>query len=139
MLGGNRVAARYAAIPASRRIVELYTLNGVLAFLAAIAFTSHDGSASATSYAGLELQVIVAVVLGGTPVTGGRGSVFGSIIGVLLVAVLAEGLRAGSAVLWIQEHLPFKFRHLSFVLLGALLVTGVWINTHRRRSNESRR
>ncbi|HUE14929.1 MAG TPA: ABC transporter permease [Planctomycetaceae bacterium] len=129
MIGGNRVAARYAAIPVNRRLVELYTLSGILAFIAAICFTAHDGSASAASYNGLELQVIVAVVLGGTSVNGGRGSVLGSVVGVFLVAVLAEGLRAGGSVFWIQEKLPFKFNNLRFVLLGTLLLIGVWINT----------
>lgn len=135
MIGGNRVAARYAAIRVNRCLIELYTLSGVLAFLAAVCFTAHDGSASAASYSGLELQVIVAVVLGGTSVTGGRGSLFGSIMGVFLVAVLAEGLRAGGSIFWLQEKLPFKFNNLQFVLLGALLLCGVWINTRGRASS----
>jgi ribose/xylose/arabinose/galactoside ABC-type transport system permease subunit len=134
MIGGNRVAARYAAIPVGRRLIEVYTLSGVLAFLAAVCFTAHDGSASQASYMGLELQVIVAVVLGGTAVTGGRGTLIGSVLGVLLVAVLVEGLQAGGSNFWIQERLPFKFGNLRFVLLGALLVFGVWLNT--RRSGE---
>jgi ribose/xylose/arabinose/galactoside ABC-type transport system permease subunit len=136
MIGGNRVAARYAAIPVGRRLIEVYTLSGVLAFLAAVCFTAHDGSASQASYLGLELQVIVAVVLGGTSVTGGRGTLAGSILGVLLVAVLVEGLQAGSSNFWIQEKLPFKFGNLRFVLLGALLVAGVWLNTRLARSGE---
>jgi ribose/xylose/arabinose/galactoside ABC-type transport system permease subunit len=138
LIGGNRVAARYAAIPVNRQLIELFTLSGILSFIAAVCFTAHDGSASAASYVGLELQVIVAVVLGGTSVNGGRGSVAGSIIGVFLVAVLAEGLRAGSAVSWIQEKLPFKFSHLSFILLGALLMCGVWLNTHFGREKAGR-
>jgi ribose/xylose/arabinose/galactoside ABC-type transport system permease subunit len=133
MIGGNRVAARYAAIPVGRRLVEIYTLNGVLAFLAALCFTAHDGAASQASYQGLELQVIVAVVLGGTAVSGGRGSLAGSILGVLLVAVLVEGLQAGGSNLWLQEHVPFKFGNLRFVLLGALLTFGVWLNTRVAR------
>jgi ribose/xylose/arabinose/galactoside ABC-type transport system permease subunit len=137
MIGGNRVAARYAAIPVGRRLIEVYTLSGVLAFLAAVCFTAHDGSASQASYMGLELQVIVAVVLGGTAVTGGRGTLVGSILGVLLVAVLVEGLQAGGSNFWIQDQLPFKFGNLRFVLLGALLVCGVWLNT--RRSGERTR
>jgi ribose/xylose/arabinose/galactoside ABC-type transport system permease subunit len=131
MIGGNRVAARYAAIPVGRRLIEVYALSGVLAFLAAVCFTAHDGSASQASYVGLELQVIVAVVLGGTAVTGGRGTLGGSVLGVLLVAVLIEGLQAGGSNFWIQQHLPFKFGNLRFVLLGTLLVTGVWFNTRR--------
>ena len=49
MIGGNRVAARYAAIPVGRRLIEVYTLSGVLAFLAAVCFTAHDGAASQAS------------------------------------------------------------------------------------------
>jgi len=139
MIGGNRVAARYAAIPVERRVVEVYALSGVLAFLAAVCFTAHDGAASQASYQGLELQVIVAVVLGGTSVSGGRGSVAGSILGVLLVAVLVEGLQAGGSNLWLQEHLPFKFGNLRFVLLGALLIFGVWLNTRVARWAERSR
>jgi len=137
MIGGNRVAARYAAIPVGRRLIEVYTLSGVLAFLAAVCFTAHDGSASQASYLGLELQVIVAVVLGGTAVTGGRGTLVGSVLGVLLVAVLVEGLQAGSNS-WIQQRLPFKFGNLRFVLLGALLLVGVWLNTRLARPSERR-
>jgi ribose/xylose/arabinose/galactoside ABC-type transport system permease subunit len=136
MIGGNRVAARYAAIPVNRRLIEIYTLSGILASLAAVCLTAHDGSASAASYNGLELQVIVAVVLGGTSVNGGRGSVLGSLIGVFLVAVLAEGLRAGGSVFWIQDKLPFKFNDLRFVLLGALLLTGVWVNNRFGQSRD---
>jgi ribose/xylose/arabinose/galactoside ABC-type transport system permease subunit len=134
MIGGNRVAARYAAIPVGRRLIEVYTLSGILAFLAAVCFTAHDGAASQASYLGLELSVIVAVVLGGTSVMGGRGSLSGSILGVLLVAVLVEGLQAGGSNFWLREKIPFKFGNLRFVLLGALLIAGVWINTRLGRS-----
>ena len=118
MLGGNRVAARYAGISVHRRIVEVYTLMGLLAFVAAVCATSRDGSVNASWRTGLELQVIVAVVLGGTRVDGGNGSIVGSVLGVLLIAVLDEGLR-GAAM-----------SDLKPILLGVLLVTGVCLNTH---------
>lgn len=128
MLGGNSVAARYAGIPTARRLVEVYTLMGGLCFVAALAFTARNGSVSASALSGLELQVIVAVVLGGTRVEGGRGSLGGALLGGLLVAVLDDGLRTSAA--WGQEHLPFKISHLRYVLLGTLLIVGVWLNTH---------
>jgi len=127
MLGGNLVAARYAGIPVTRRICQVYALMGVLAFLAAISFTARNSSVSASSLSGLELRVIVAVVLGGTRVQGGAGSLTGSFFGVLIIAVMDEGLR-GAAV-WGEQHLPFKISHLQYLLLGMLLVTGVWLNT----------
>jgi ribose/xylose/arabinose/galactoside ABC-type transport system permease subunit len=127
MLGGNRVAARYAAIPVNRRLCEVYGLVGLLAFAAALCFTARNSSVSASSLTGLELKVIVAVVLGGTRVQGGAGSIVGTFFGVLVVAALDEGLRG--AATWGDRHLPFKISHLQYLLLGALLVAGVWLNT----------
>jgi ribose/xylose/arabinose/galactoside ABC-type transport system permease subunit len=139
MLGGNRVAARYAGIPVGRRTVEVYALMGLLAFFAALTFTARNSSVSASSLTGFELQVIVAVVLGGTRVQGGGGSLLGTFFGVLIIAVMDEGLRG--AARWGEEHLPFKISHLEYVLLGALLVAGVWANsnlTARGQKHESR-
>ncbi len=129
VIGGNRVAARYAGIRVERRLVETYALMGGLAFFAAIAFTARNSSVSASALGGLELRVIVAVVLGGTRVDGGFGSLRGSILGVLVIAALEEGLR--SAALWGDANLPFKISHLDPVLLGLLLISGVWL--HRER------
>jgi len=115
MLGGNRVAARYAGIPVNRRILEVYALMGLLGFLSALCFTARNSSVSASSLTGLELQVIVAVVLGGTRVQGGAGSLSGTFFGVLIIAVMDEGLRG--AARWGDAHLPFKISHLEYVLL----------------------
>lgn len=138
MLGGNRVAARYAAIPVARRTWEVYTLMGILAFLAALCFTARNGSVSASSLSGLELHVIVAVVLGGTSVQGGNGTHLGTIFGVLLIAVLDEGLRGAAG--WGAAHLPFKISHLEYILMGLLLAGGVWLNNflHRREFTGSK-
>lgn len=118
MLGGNRVAARYAGIPVYKRLWQVYTLMGLLAFCAAVSALAHDDAVNASWQTGLELKVIVAVVLGGTRVDGGRGSVWGSVVGVLLVAVLEVGL------------MGMHRSDLMLVLLGPLLVLGVWLNTH---------
>jgi ribose/xylose/arabinose/galactoside ABC-type transport system permease subunit len=136
MLGGNRIAARYAGIPVDRRIVQVYALVGLLGFLAALCFTARNSSVSASSLTGLELQVIVAVVLGGTRVQGGAGSLSGTFFGVLIIAVMDEGLRG--AARWGDAHLPFKISHLEYVLLGALLVLGVWLNTRTSRDSKRR-
>lgn len=127
MLGGNPIAARYAGIPTDRRTVHVYMLVGLLAFLAALTFTARNSSVSASSLTGLELQVIVAVVLGGTRVQGGAGSLLGSFYGVLIIAVMDEGLRG--AAQWGATHLPFKISHLEYILLGLLLIGGVWLNS----------
>ena len=80
--------------------------------------TKDNGSVNAGWQTGLELKVIVAVVLGGTRVDGGRGSIVGSILGVFAVTVLEIGLIGIHRSDWI------------LILLGPLLVLGVWLNTH---------
>ena len=128
MLGGNRVAARYAGIPVFWRLFQVYALMGLLAGLAAVCFTARDGSVKASSWTGYELQVIVAVILGGTRVSGGNASIFGSTLGVLLIVVLDEGLHGLSFTY--PRSLPFDVSHLQYLLMGLLLVGGVWLNTH---------
>ena len=135
MLGGNRIAARYAGIPVTRRLCEVYALVGVLAFLAALCFTARNGSVSGSSLTGLELHVIVAVVLGGTRVQGGTGTLVGSLLGVMILAVLDEGLRGAS--IWGEKYLPFKISHLEFLVLGILLAMGVWVNTRFHDRNRA--
>tara|TARA_B100001123_G_C15339936_1_gene1034422 strand:- start:3785 stop:4750 length:966 start_codon:yes stop_codon:yes gene_type:complete len=127
LVGGNRVAARYAGVPVDRRLMETYAVMGVLAWVAATCFTARNGAVNASTATGLELKVIVAVVLGGTRVEGGRGSLIGSVLGALLVAVLDDGLREAKG--WSDEHLPFEISHFRYLLLGLLLVVGVWLNT----------
>ena len=126
MIGGNRIAARYAGIRVERRTLQVYLLVGFLAFLAALCFTGRNGSVSASALSGLELHVIVAVVLGGTRVQGGNGTIIGTIFGVLFIAIMDEGLRG--AAIWGARNLPFKISHLEYVTLGLLLVFGVWLN-----------
>ncbi len=135
ILGGNRVAARYAGIAVTRRLCEVYALMGFLAFLAALCFTARNSSVSGSSLSGWELHVVVAVVLGGTRVQGGGGTLVGSLLGVLILAVLDEGLRGASV--WGAQHLPFKISHLEYLVLGTLLVGGVWLNTRPARLAKS--
>jgi ribose/xylose/arabinose/galactoside ABC-type transport system permease subunit len=126
MIGGNRIAARYAGIPVEKRTLQAYLIMGLLAFLAALTFTARNGSVSASSLGGFELHVIVAVVLGGTKVQGGSGTLLGTIFGVFFIAILDEGLRGGA--IWGARNLPFKISHLEYVLLGVLLVFGAGLN-----------
>ena len=131
MMGGNRVAARYAGIPVTRRTVEVYAVMGLFAALAALTFTSRNGSVSASSLTGMELRVIVAVVLGGTRVQGGMASLVGTVFGVLVLSVLDEGLRGASK--WGEDHLPFKLSHLQYLILGGLLLLGVGLGGRSKK------
>jgi hypothetical protein len=100
-----------------------------------LGLTPFAHAVSASSLTGFELQVIVAVVLGGTRVQGGAGSLPGTFFGVLLIAVLHEGLRGAST--WGGQNLPFKISHLEYIFLGLLLVLGVWLNSRPARKTSA--
>lgn len=91
-VGGNREAARLAGIPVKRVIFSVYVLAGLCAGLAGIVLAGRLNSALSSSATGLELQVIAAVVIGGTSLFGGRGSLIGTFIGALLIGVINNGL-----------------------------------------------
>ena len=72
--------------------IWVYTLSGAMSAMAGIILTSRLNSAQPTAGAGYELDAIAAVVLGGTSLTGGRGWIFGTLVGALLIGVLNNGL-----------------------------------------------
>ncbi|BCW85736.1 ABC transporter permease [Arthrobacter sp. NicSoilE8] len=91
-VGGNKEAARLAGINYRRVIFWVYAIAGACAGLSAVVLVGRLGSATPTAGLGLELQVIAAVVIGGTSLFGGKGSLFGTLIGVLFIAVVNNGL-----------------------------------------------
>lgn len=103
--------ARYAGIPVERRIALAYVLAGVIAALAAIIYTARLGQAKADAGMGYELFAITAVVLGGTSIFGGVGSVHGTLLGVAAIAVLNNGL--------VHARQP---REMAGMLTGLLLI-----------------
>ena len=90
--GGNQEAARLSGLPINRIRVTLYILSGLAAGIAGILMNSRIATGDPNSGIGFEFDVIVAVVLGGTAITGGQGTIIGSIVGVLIVGVLNNGL-----------------------------------------------
>lgn len=83
---------RFAGIPVSRRIGMTYVLAGIVAAVAAIIYTARLGQAKADAGTGYELFAITAVVLGGTSIFGGVGSIHGTLLGVAAIAVLQSGI-----------------------------------------------
>lgn len=91
-IGGNETVARLAGVPVKRYILWVYVISGILAALAGIVLTSRLGSAEPTAGTGYELDAITAVVLGGTSLFGGEGTIIGTLIGALILGVIDNGL-----------------------------------------------
>jgi rhamnose transport system substrate-binding protein len=122
-IGFGTGGARYAGIPVASRIALAYVLSGVMSSLAAIVYVAHLGQAKSDAGMGYELDAITAVVLGGTSVFGGRGTMWGTLIGLSSLAVLRNGL-----------HLAALPSELTGVLTGALLVATIAIDRFRNRA-----
>jgi rhamnose transport system substrate-binding protein len=120
VIGFTPSGARYAGLPVGRRIATLYLLSGVIASVAAIIYVAHLGQAKSDAGSGYELDAITAVVLGGTSVFGGRGTVWGTVLGLFALSVLRNGL-----------HLAALPSELTGVLTGTLLVATIAIDRLR--------
>lgn len=102
-IGASPTAARLAGIRTGRAIFIAFILSAVLAGLSGLILLSQVNSASVNAGTGLELQVITAVVLGGASLSGGRGSIVGTTLAVLIVGVLGNGLiQLGVPSFWIE-------------------------------------
>jgi ribose transport system permease protein len=124
-IGGNAEASRLAGIPVDRRKIAVYVISGAAASVAGIILASQLGAGAPQSAAGVELTVITAVILGGTSLSGGKGTVWGTMLGVLIMGVLNNGL----ALLRVSSFYQEVFR--GAVLL--LAVTVDQIGQRRRR------
>lgn len=91
-LGGNEDSARLSGINTDKIKILVYVVSGIAAALSGVIITSRIGSASPNAGSGFELDAIAAVVIGGTSLAGGEGSVMGTIIGALIIGVLNNGL-----------------------------------------------
>jgi rhamnose transport system permease protein len=124
-IGSNEEAARFSGVPVRRVKLALYTGIGFLVALAAIIYTSRVSTARADSGLGLELDVIAAVVLGGASIYGGVGTIAGTVLGVLIIATLRNGLvLAGVPSTW------------QLFLLGILVISAVFLNEFFRKKEE---
>ncbi len=121
-LGGNEEAARLMGLPTNRLTVAVYTLSGLLAGLAGVILASQFGAGQPTEGLGWELSAIASVVVGGTLLTGGLGSVGGTLAGALLLGLIFNMLNFenGRGVISLSSYWQSVIRG-GFLLLVVLL------------------
>jgi ribose transport system permease protein len=126
-IGSNTEATKLSGVKVNRWLVAIYSLCGVFVGLAAVVMTSRLGSAQPDLGLGYELEAIAAVIIGGTSLLGGKGTISGTIIGALIMSVLINGLR----ILELQQE-------WQYVVVGIVILLAVYgDNVRRRRAGES--
>ncbi len=126
-VGGNAESARLSGVPVGRVHMGVYALSGLLAGLAGILQASRTVTAQPTAGEGYELDAIAATVIGGASLLGGKGSIGGTVVGFLIMALLRSGLNQLSA----------RYSNVSTfwqqVIIGAIIVAAVFWDQHTRR------
>lgn len=124
-IGSNPRAARLSGVPVSRWRLSFYAVSGTMAAIAGFVAIARTGQADPSAYIGAELDVITVVILGGASLAGGRGSILGMFLGLLVLGVLNNGLiLAGVEPYWQQ------------VVRGAVLLAAVLYDERRRSMRE---
>ncbi len=121
-IGSNLEATKLSGVKVNRWLIAIYALCGVYVGLAAVVLTSRLGSAQPDLGLGYELEAIAAVIIGGTSLFGGKGTIGGTIIGALIMSVLINGLR----ILGLQQE-------WQYVVVGAVILLAVFGDNLRRR------
>jgi len=121
LTGGNKTAARLAGIPISKTIVMIYAISGLLSAIGAVVLVSRVTLADPTMGANFMTDAILAVVLGGTALIGGRGSVLWTVVGALLLILMSNCLNLLGVSSYIQ-----------FTLTGAILILVIWLDKFKQ-------
>jgi ribose transport system permease protein len=122
--GGNQSAARLAGVPVNKVLIIVYTISGLLAGIAGLAFIAFDSAANpVTDGLGKELDAIAAVAVGGTPLTGGRATVLGTAIGAIFIQLIRQTV--------VSLNIPDD---IASVIIGLLIVLAVFLQ-HQRKAD----
>lgn len=121
-VGGNKEAARLAGVNTNRVLIGVYMICGVLSSLSGILLASRINSGQPNAGLMYELDVIAAVVVGGTSLFGGRGSIIGTFIGSMLIGVLRNGLNLLNVGSYVQQ-----------VVVGFVILLAVMLDQLRRK------
>jgi ribose transport system permease protein len=127
-IGSNEQAVRVAGIPVDRYKMILYSYIGALAAISGLLFSARANLIGVTTGTGYELRAIAAVVLGGTLLSGGNGSITGSVLGAILLAILSNGLQLLGINTFIQE-----------AIIGVIIIVGLayaaWQNERMKKAS----
>ena len=122
-IGANPVAARLSGIPVARRLLLVYAVCGAMAGLASIIFLARINSAQGDIGEELTLPAIAAVLIGGTSLFGGSGTVSATLIGALFLTLVLNGMNL------LQIHSPWQP-----LVTGIIILLAVWLDNRTRRS-----
>src|SRR5690606_23641678 len=122
-IGGNKEAARLSGINVDRVLIIVYTLSGFLAALGGLVMVGRVNSAFPNAGLMYELDAIAAVIIGGASFFGGVGTVFGTLVGALIIAVLRNGLNLLNVSADIQT-----------IVIGCVIIAAVYVDVLRRRN-----
>jgi ribose/xylose/arabinose/galactoside ABC-type transport system permease subunit len=125
-IGSNREAAFHAGVNVDRNLIYIYTLTGLFVGIASMIATSRTVSAQPTAGITLELDIIASVVIGGASLSGGRGTITGTIIGTLLISFL----RNGCTLLGISTN-------VQLIVIGAIIIAAVAVDQLARSKAEA--
>lgn len=117
-IGANAEATRRAGVDVRRATASVYVLSGMAAALAGLIIAARLGSGSSNAAVAFELEAIAAVVLGGTALMGGRGTLIGTLLGAATMAVIGNGL--------ILSHVSPFFTQ---IVTGLIILMAIWLNT----------
>ena len=119
-VGANETAARFSGVAVDRTRLLVYTASGLMSGLAAVIFVSRVSTTRSDMGTGLELDVITAVVLGGTSIFGGKGTIMGTVLGLALI----QALRSGLSLAGVKGDGTIVV--IGLVLIGAILVSNLF-------------
>jgi D-xylose transport system permease protein len=121
-IGGNADAAKLSGINNKKRILQLFTVFGAITALGGLVLTSRLNAATTSAGQGMELDVIAAVVIGGTSLLGGEGTILGSLVGALIMASLDNGMSL------MDTNITYQY-----VIKGLILLFAVWVDMATRK------
>ena len=121
-IGGSAEVARLAGIHVQKLTISVYALSGLLAGLASVALACRLNSSQPSAGTGYELDTIAAVVIGGASLNGGVGGIRGTVVGVLIIGVLRNGLNLSGVSPFVQQ-----------IVIGVVIALAVAADTFRRR------